>query len=414
MHSAAPQGWRNVTLGQVASVRRDAVVPSLNGDARYVALEHIAQGSPRLLGWSASAAATSNKTRFRAGDVLFGKLRPHLRKSVRVDFDGVCSTDILAIVAASDLDPAYLGLLCQSRRLQEHAVATSIGTKMPRTTWQQLSAFRMALPSLPEQRTIASAVSCFDETIERTEAVIARAIEAKQALAHELLTHGLPGRHTRFKQTPAGEIPECWEFVHFGELIADGPTNGLYKHESEYGDGTRIVRVDDFYGGRFVTLKALKRVRATAAETNTFALTGGQILINRVNSLPFLGKCALVPQLDEPTVYESNMMRLDTDARRLLPDYAVEWLCTREAVRQIQARAKKAVAQASISQGDVRDLLLPLPPLREQQAAMGLLGAAEERINLERQDLERRRSAKERLALALLTGEVRVPKVAND
>ena len=50
----------------------------------------------------------SNKTVFRHGDTLYGKLRPNLRKVVRVDFEGVCSTDILAVFARKPADGDYL------------------------------------------------------------------------------------------------------------------------------------------------------------------------------------------------------------------------------------------------------------------------------------------------------------------
>ena len=52
-----------------------------------------------------------------------------------------------------------------------------------------------------------------DEVIEKTEAVIEQLQVVKKAMMQELLTRGLPGRHTRFKQTEIGEIPEEWEVV---------------------------------------------------------------------------------------------------------------------------------------------------------------------------------------------------------
>ena len=163
-----PEGWRRVHLSDVADQRIEKVVPARTDTRPYVALEHLAPGSPTLRGWSKAGAAASAKTLFRTGDVLFGKLRPYLRKAAPAPFDGLCSTDILPLFGRNRLDTRYLAQLAQWCPLQQHAVATSSGTKMPRTSWAQLGAFTFALPPLPEQREIAAILSSVDDAIEKT------------------------------------------------------------------------------------------------------------------------------------------------------------------------------------------------------------------------------------------------------
>jgi len=60
------------------------------------------------------------------------------------------------------------------------------------------------------------------------------------------------------------------------------------------------------------------------------------------------------------------MMRFALDGIRLLPQYAILFLCSPQAHTQMVGKAKRAVAQSSINQGDVKSLLLPLPPVLEQ------------------------------------------------
>ena len=67
------------------------------------------------------------------------------------------------------------------------------------------------LPPLSEQRKIAAILSSLDDAIEKTQAVIDQVQVVKRGLMQELLTRGLPGRHTRFKQTEIGEVPEEWD-----------------------------------------------------------------------------------------------------------------------------------------------------------------------------------------------------------
>ena len=203
-----PDGWCRVHLSEVADQRTEKAAPTEVDTRPYVALEHLASGNPALLGWSEAGTAASAKTVFRTGDVLFGKLRPYLRKAAAVPFDGLCSTEILALFGRSTLDTRYLAQLAQWHPLQQHAVATSAGTKMPRTSWTQLGGFEFWLPPLPEQHKIAAILSSVDHAIEKTQAVIDQVQVVKRGLMQELLTRGLPGRHTRFKQTEIGEIPE--------------------------------------------------------------------------------------------------------------------------------------------------------------------------------------------------------------
>ena len=179
---------RIVQLLEVADQRTEKVTPRRSDSGPYVALEHLAQGRPVILGWDKAGKATSAKTIFRTGDVLFGKLRPNLRKAAMAPFDGVCSTDILPLFGGEDLDEGYLLQLTQSEDFQTYAIATASGTKMPRTSWKQLGQFKFRLPPLSEQRKIADILVSVDQAMEATEAVFEQMQVVKRGLVQQLLT----------------------------------------------------------------------------------------------------------------------------------------------------------------------------------------------------------------------------------
>jgi len=314
--------------------------------------------------------------------------------------------DLKALFPKSSLSVDYLYYLMQMHG--PRLALLSPGTTVSGLRLEALRALPILLPPPAEQRKIAGLLSSVDDAIEKTEAVIEQVQRVKQGLTQQLLTRGLPGRHTRFKQTEVGEIPEAWEVVPVGDCIARGPTNGLYRHLSEYGSGIPIVRIDDFDAGEFLRLSGFRRLRLQPSEVRRYELKPREVLINRVNSLPQLGKCALVPPLPEPTVYESNMMCLAANEERLLPEYLVLWLCSPPAVRQIQSRAKRAVAQASIDQDDVKTLLIPCPPAGEQATIVSAVAQVDSRLKQEQTTLGGLREAKESLMHVLLTGQVRV------
>lgn len=152
-----------------------------------------------------------------------------------------------------------------------------------------------------------------------------------------------------------------------GELIRDGPQNGLYRPASDYGEGVPILRINSFYGGSVTGLDELRRVQLDEATVRKYQLHEDDIVVNRVNSRPFLGKSAIIPALLEPLVFESNMMRFSVKKDLVLPTYVIAALQTDEVRRQLLSRAKDAINQSSINQDDVRSVRLKLPPLEVQR-----------------------------------------------
>ena len=98
-----------------------------------------------------------------------------------------------------------------------------------------------------------------------------------------------------------------------------------------------------------------------------YALVEDYIVINRVNSRPFLGKSAIIPKIDEPAVFESNMMRMRLDSNRILPRFLISMLQLEPIRSRLCLNAKDAINQSSINQADVRELLVIVPPLDVQR-----------------------------------------------
>jgi type I restriction enzyme S subunit len=182
----------------------------------------------------------------------------------------------------------------------------------------------------------------------------------------------------------------------------------VYRPESDYGyDGAPIVRIDSFADGHIHDVASLRRVRLPPDEVTRYALREQDILINRVNSLSHIGKSAIVPVLLEPTVFESNMMRLRLKPD-LLPEFLILFLCYDRARAYWLTRAKPAVNQSSINQKDVRQLHVPVPSPDEQREIVETAGANArllETLVMRYQVLER---LKRGLTQDLLTGKRRV------
>lgn len=174
-------------LGDVVRRVADAALPSADDARAYVALEHLAQGEPRLLGAASASEARSAKWSFARGDVLLGKLRPLLRKAALAPFDGVCSTDILVLRAEPEALPRYLLAALHTERFWAFAAASAVGTRMPRARWSSLCGYELSLPSLDAQREVARALEAMDRAVDANEAHLAQLREARRAVRESLV-----------------------------------------------------------------------------------------------------------------------------------------------------------------------------------------------------------------------------------
>ena len=160
-----------------------------------------------------------------------------------------------------------------------------------------------------------------------------------------------------------------WKKIKIKNAVTVEPQNGMYKPQSDYvtdGSGIPILRIDGFYNGVVTDFSSLKRLKCSENERKKYLLYEDDVVINRVNSIEYLGKCAHINGLLEDTVYESNMMRMHFDSTRFHPVYICRLLCSRFVYDQIVNHAKQAVNQASINQKDVLEFEIYEPPLKLQ------------------------------------------------
>ena len=158
--------WTNKKFGDCAELIRETIIPHLAMDLNYIGLEHISQGGLSLVGIGKSSEVVSQKSQFRRGDILYGKLRPYFRKLIIAPFDGVCSTDIWVVRAKPGIDQRFLFYWMATQEFVDQSSKASEGTKMPRAIWEFVSRFEKEIPPLAEQRAIAEVLSSLDDKIE--------------------------------------------------------------------------------------------------------------------------------------------------------------------------------------------------------------------------------------------------------
>lgn len=143
-----PEGWRKVGLGAICEAVRESVSPDeVEPDTPYIGLEHMPRRSISLGEWDTAEKVTSNKFRYREGDILFGKIRPYFHKVGIAFTDGIASSDAIVIRAREEKHAALLLMTVSSDPfVADAAQSMREGSKMPRADWKQMTCYPVLLP----------------------------------------------------------------------------------------------------------------------------------------------------------------------------------------------------------------------------------------------------------------------------
>ena len=203
----------------------------------YIALENVASWTGRITAAVTESTFDSQLKRFRAGDVLFGKLRPYLAKIARPMSEGLCVGEFL-VLRPRELHGAYVEQLLRSKPIIDAVNSSTFGAKMPRADWQFMGGMAVVRPPLPEQTAIVRYLDHVDRRIQRyiraKQKLIALLEEQKQAVIHEAVTGQIDVRTGRpypaYKYSGVewlGKVPEHWGVRRNGRLFVQRNETGF-------------------------------------------------------------------------------------------------------------------------------------------------------------------------------------------
>lgn len=259
------------------------------------------------------------------------------------------------------------------------------------------------LPPLCEQRKIAAILSSVDDAIESTQAVIDQLGVVKKAMMAELLTRGLPGRHTKFKQTEIGEVPEGWEVARLRDC-ADRVTDGTHQAPEFAESGVAFLMVKSISSGR-VRWGEIKFVSEDTYLdlTKKWRPARGDVLYTAVGTYGV----AVAVDFDQPFTFQRHIAQIRPSRSRLRSGFLAHFLNSPSGKRQADLAAI-GNAQPTVTLKSLSAFLLPTPPLEEQEEIEKVVEAASVREASEASGLAALHALKSALMSVLLTGELRV------
>ena len=415
-----PEHWGVMRFQRCVDVAEGQVDPedAVFSRMSLIAPNHIESGTGRLLGLESATeqGAESGKYLCKAGDVVYSKIRPALRKVCIAPEDCLCSADMYPLRSHSGLINPFLFWLILSEEFSALAVLESERVAMPKINRESLKAVVLAVPSSVEQTKIASFLdretSKIDGLVGEQRRLMELLKEKRQAVISHAVTKGL-NPHAPLKPSGIewlGDVPEHWEMKRLGWICTDindinheMPTaieNGVLFLSAKdlLDDGTlnfetdvKMISEDDYE-------RLSKKIRPRR----------GDIIYSRIGAA--LGKARLVEtDIKFNVSYSCCVVRvMDEIACRQF----IRVLLDGEMILTEARMRTNGIGVPDLGLGEIARFPIPLPPLAEQRAIVtflehetklltGLIAEAERGIEL----LQERRTA---LISAAVTGQIDV------
>lgn len=400
-----PDNWVLAKLGEISSygdAPNKAVVSECDADTWILELEEIQAGG-KLLTKKRVGNSTSigEKTHFKAGQVLYSKLRPYLKKVLVADEDGICTPEMIAFDVYADIDPNYM-VFCLINSYVDKAINDrSYGVKMPRVDAAFMVNLPIPIPPLAEQKRIVARVKEIFRLLDIIDAAQEQYAADAESLKAKLITLGIQGRLTEqlesdgtaeelYQQIQAEkqrlikegkikrekplpeisedeipfDIPKNWKFIRFGE-IAQVISGTSYKKHEIASSGIRILRGGNIVGTDIVYAdNDVFLPEQFYAEEKTIK-TGDVVIVASTGSDKGIGRAGIVKTSDD-SAQIGAFLRIIRAYVCETTDYTGLFFLSDQYTQHIRLQAKGTNIN-NIKESYITYMLFPLPPLAEQK-----------------------------------------------
>lgn len=383
-----PEEWDVLPLLRSVHIANGQVSPKVEPykSMVLVAPDHIESTTGKLLTKKTAAeqGAISGKYLFDAGDIVYSKIRPYLRKAIVAEFPGLCSADMYPLKPAIGISAGYVLAVLLGFRFSKYAESVSVRSGMPKINRTEMSEFSLAVPPPPEQQAIAAALRDVDKLLSGLDRLIAKKRDLKEAAMQELLTgkKRLPGFHGNWETKKLDEICE----------LKMGRTPPRLNPRF-WGDGHVWLSIADL---KSKVVSISKEQITGAAASMMEVIPQGTLLMSfklSIGRLCFAG-CDL---FTNEAICSFNNLKADADYLY----YALGRV-------DFSLYGKQAVKGYTLNKEALRSVTINCPPLAEQTAIAELLSDMDEELEALERRRDKTRALKQGMMQELLTGRTRL------
>ena len=403
-----PEHWETLRIKRAVQLRNERRNDLPEGWP-YIGLEDVESESGKY-------APTQNASRqsddsmvgvFRTGDVLYGKLRPYLRKAIVAAQDGVCSTEFL-VLSEGRAAASWVQRWLLTPEVTQEIEAGCDGAKMPRADWEHVGSIPMPLPAAAEQIAISSvldrATARIDTLIEKKARFVELLKEKRQALIAHVVTKGLDPK-VNIKDSGVewiGRVPEHWYVKRLKYMLTSPLKYGANEAaELDDPDMPRFVRITDIDENDSLRNETFKSLPAAVARE--YLLREGDLLFARSGATA--GKTFLYRSNWGVCAYAGYLIRARLDFNVVHPEFVRYFTASASYWQWLSAVFIQATIQ-NVSAEKYANLVITQPALVEQRAIVSFLNRETHKIDLLARKVQRSIAILKERRAALITAAV--------
>lgn len=195
--------WEKRKLGEIATISNKKYDLKSNKDMEYsIEMDDLESCTGNLISKTKVDNLKGSRNYFKENQVLFGKLRPYLKKYYYPRNEGICSTEIWVLFGIGNIKNLYY-LIQTSKFINSANIST--GTRMPRADWAHMKNIKYQIPSTKEQNKIANFLSLIDKKLKLQKEKIEELANYKKAMIQRIFDQEI-----RFKDENGDDYPD-WE-----------------------------------------------------------------------------------------------------------------------------------------------------------------------------------------------------------
>jgi type I restriction enzyme S subunit len=396
-----PIGWVKTTLGDITYLSRNRANPQDFPNLSYIGLQQIEAHTMKLIETISSSEVKSSSFHFFPGDVLYARMRSYLNKIYRADFEGLCSAEFVVFRESKYLYSKFLQYLLNSPAFVSFATELGIGDR-PRIKYEQISEYSVNLPPLSEQYRIVDEIekqfSSLDvgesalkrvqvnllryrssvlksisdgsiipknsDIIEQKETTNESSVQLIQKILNSKSENTLfPREYGDMKsQKVSNEFPKYWSVIKLDEIAEVVDPNPKHRNPEYIKEGFPFLSTAQFAYPDGFDISTAKQVseEVVLEQENRCGFSDRSIAFSRKGTI---GVTRFLPSDYRFALLDS--LCVISPSEHLSAKFINLMLNTPYVQKQISKKSR-GIALKQISVGDVRSLLVLIPPLSEQ------------------------------------------------
>ena len=261
----------------------------------------------------------------------------------------------------------------------------------------------IAIPTIKEQKKIASILSTVDKQIDNVDALIEKNKELKKGLMQTLLTKGIG--HTKFKKTEIGEVPSEWYIKSIDEI-----TKEVYRYPTYYGieyveEGIAEIRGELLNDDASIKKESFRYIsEKTAKKFPRTKLEGGDIVISVRGTI---GKVGYITEELAGSNITANLLRVSMN-RNIMNEHFVKQLFLSDIMKRKFDEITTATTIKTFKVPEFKQIILAIPTKDEQDKIASILLEVDNKIEETENKKQQLEELKKGLMQQLLTGRIRV------